>query len=76
MSQYEQYDHHGKLVWVNKALKGQHGAYCLCYKPCKLFKPENPAQNCKIANAVYQNCVQFGIVTPMWECPAFQNPEN
>jgi hypothetical protein len=73
--QYEQYEHHGKQVWVRSDLKGGHRQHCLCFTPCRLFKPETPAQNCKIANALYANCVQFGVVTPVWECPAFQNPE-
>lgn len=26
--------------------------------------------NCEIANAVFENCAKFGIVTPVWECPS------
>ena len=66
----EQYVHHGAAVSVRSDLKGKHREYCLCNTPCTRFKP-GKEDNCAIAQAVYENCVRFDIVTPMWECPAF-----
>jgi hypothetical protein len=69
--EYEQYDHHGRKVWVRSDLKGLHREHCLCFR-CQGFKPERREQNCKIANAVFEVCVQFGLCTPVFECPAFK----
>ena len=69
-SKFVQYKHHGKQVTVLRILKGNHQEACLCYQGCPYFKP-GKANNCEIAAAVYQNCVTFGIVTPVWECPKF-----
>ena len=66
---YVKYNHHGRNVWVREDLKGEHIGHCLCYK-CDNFKP-NCSDNCHIAQAVYENCVEFGLVTPVWECPNF-----
>lgn len=66
----ETYNHHGCNVTVRSDLKGRHQEHCLCYAPCEKFKPGQP-DNCPIAQAVYENCVKFNIVTPMWECPEF-----
>ncbi len=68
---FEQYKHHDVLVWVKSDLKGSHRIHCLCYK-CKLFYPEDRLQNCSIANVVYRNCIDYDIVTPVWECSNFQ----
>jgi len=69
---YEKYNHHGKEAVVKSELKGKHRKHCLCFEPCKHFTPEDRKNNCKIANAVYKNCVDFHIVTPVWECPEFE----
>lgn len=61
------YVHHGKVVHVDEELKGLHRKHCLCYR-CKEFYA-NP--KCPIAHAVYLNCVEYGIVTPVFECPNF-----
>lgn len=66
----ENYEHHGKKVFVREDLKGKHREHCLCYSGCTWFRPGRE-DNCPIAKAVYRNCVEFGIVTPMWECPVF-----
>lgn len=66
----EKYNHHGADVSVRSDLKGRHVEHCLCWQGCKHFAPGKP-ENCEIAQAVYKNCVQFNIVTPMWECPRF-----
>jgi hypothetical protein len=68
---FEQYEHHGATVTVRSDLKGQHREHCLCFQGCTAFKPDQP-DNCPIAAAVYKNCVDFNIVTPVWECPRFQ----
>ena len=65
------YVHHGILVWVNKELKGKHKEYCLCYS-CKHFMPEDREKNCAIANLLYAVDVATGLVTPVWECPEFE----
>lgn len=68
--EFERYDHHGVEVSVRSDLKGRHKEFCLCYR-CAGFRPDTTA-NCPIAEAVFHNCVKFGIVTPMWECPRFK----
>jgi hypothetical protein len=67
---YTQYEHHGKLVWVRADLRGRHREHCLCFS-CARLDIANPDNNCDIARSAFQNCVQHGIVTPMWECPYF-----
>jgi len=64
---YTKYDHHGKIVTVKTNNKGKHRENCLCFT-CKKFNKDNK-DKCKIADAVYRNCVKFGITTPVWECP-------
>lgn len=58
---------------VVSVLKGLHRNCCLCFS-CGKFKPGDP-DNCPIAEAVFANCVKFGIVTPMWECPKFRHKD-
>lgn len=69
MKTYEQYEHHGKLVWVNKDIRGTHRDYCLCFS-CSLFHPNTP-DNCKIAQELYELDVQHNLTTPVFECPIF-----
>lgn len=66
----ERYNHYGVMVNVRSDLKGKHKDYCLCYRNCQKFKPSGN-ENCKIAQTVFETCVKFGIVTPMWECPEY-----
>lgn len=66
------YEHHGALVSVQEQLKGKHSGHCLCYQGCLHFKP-GQADNCEIAQALYEDCVRFSIVTPVWECPKFES---
>ena len=61
---YTQYEHHGTTVWVASHHKGIHRYVCLCFA-CEKFKP-GTEENCPIAQAVYENCVEHGITTPMW----------
>jgi len=67
---YEKYEHHGKEVVVKTEFKGKHRDICLCYD-CPEFKDGAPVEEggCEIAKAVYKSCVEFGIVSPVLECP-------
>lgn len=65
-----EYEHHGGIVKVDARHKGRHREHCLCYH-CDSFKPGEPDQ-CPIAQAIYENCVKFNVVTPVWECPEYQ----
>jgi hypothetical protein len=67
---YEQYNHHGKLVWVRSSLKGEYKEFCLCYA-CKRFHP-NEDDNCLIAEENYALDKKYSLVTPVFECPVFQ----
>jgi len=67
----ERYRHHGNKVAVRSALKGLHRDHCLCWV-CDKFQPEYPDDNCPIANALYALDVLTGCVTPVWECPEFE----
>lgn len=64
------YIHHGRTVKVRHDLLGKHRAHCLCYQGCVFFKPGQP-NNCPIAEAVFKNCKDHGIVSPVWECPEY-----
>ena len=65
------YEHYGKKVYVDEDLLGKHREHCLCWK-CKIFKPESRIENCRIANLNYAICLLTGIVSPVWECPDFE----
>lgn len=71
MKKIIEYVHHNKKVKVAEDLKGKHSNHCLCYMNCKNFKPDTK-ENCKIAQDVYINCVNYNIVTPVWECPDYE----
>ena len=70
---FEQYDHHGTEVWVDSDLKGQHRAYCLCWK-CAKFKsnPKELDEGCKIADHIFSLCRLEDLVLPVWECKEFK----
>lgn len=72
--EYETYSHHGEEVKVRSDLKGKHREYCLCYS-CNKFYPNDEKKNCPISNSVYDNCIEFNIVTPVWECGDFEEKE-
>ena len=71
MAKYTRYIHHGKEVWVQDDLKGQHRENCLCYK-CKKYTPDDRENCCPIANALYRFAVLTDIVCPVWECKQFE----
>jgi hypothetical protein len=71
-----EYEHHGTMVKVQDELKGKHREYCLCFSQnCKRLKIGQP-DNCPIAQALYKNCVEFNVVTPVWECPYVEPGEE
>ena len=71
MGKIIQYEHHGRMVYVDEDLKGRHREHCLCFR-CAKFHPEDRAKNCPIANLNYAMDVLLNLVTPVWECPEFK----
>jgi hypothetical protein len=71
MSNFEKYNHHGKEVWVRTSLKGKHRDICLCHS-CKFLDVTSKEKNCPIANKLFQLCKEEGLVTPVFECPKFE----
>ena len=74
MDQIVFYEHHGREVAVREHDKSLHRLHCLCYI-CNNFRPLDVERGCPIAYAVFRNCQEFGIVTPVWECPEFERNE-
>ena len=74
---FEQYDHHGRMVWAMKDLRGKHRQHCLCFS-CANFKPGLPESNCPLANLNYAVCLAEGLTLPVYECPKFEEaiPED
>ena len=68
------YEHHGKMVAVRSLYRGHHKQHCLCYL-CSKFHP-CMSDNCPVAQRVYELDVEFGITTPVWECPEFVRLEG
>ncbi len=69
------YKHHNdEEVSVQEHLKGKHSDHCLCWQNCKNFKP-GKKENCYIAQKLYSLCVNYNIVTPVWECPLYVKKE-
>ena len=69
-SPVEKYVHHGTVVHVKTVLKGKHREHGLCYQ-CSKFYPEDE-EHCPIARDTYMNCAKHNLVTPVFECPEFQ----
>jgi len=67
MNKTERYEHHGCMVTVMSAVKGKHREHCLCHI-CSRFMPGTP-ENCPIAQANYELCLKYNVVTPVYECP-------
>lgn len=59
------------LTNVIEANKGKHRDNCLCFLNCKHFHPGS-LLNCERAEELYQYDVKWDMVTPVWECPAFE----
>jgi len=64
------YEHFGNEVSVMEDMKGKHKDFCLCYK-CSKLKPDE-ADNCKLAQLVYDLCRLSGSTLVMWECKEFE----
>ena len=58
--EFVKYEHHGTEVSVRENLKGLHRDHCLCHSCSKFI---DSSDKCKIAEATYKNCVEFGITT-------------
>jgi hypothetical protein len=69
--QTEKYEHHGAIVSVVSAVKGKHREHCLCFS-CAKFKPEDEEGTCPIAASLYSFCVEYNLVTPVYECPIYE----
>lgn len=67
---FEQYEHHGEVVWVGSELKGKHRDHCLCFS-CEKFLPGDE-NNCPKAQKLFNLCVEENMVTPVYECPEFE----
>ena len=65
------YEHHGEMVSVQKDLQGKHREHCLCFQGCVFFKPDTE-ENCPIAKALFALDKMYMLVTPVWECPKFE----
>ena len=65
-----QYEHHGDMVWVDEQFKGKHRENCLCYK-CGNFHPGEEG-NCPIAKKLLALCIEFSLVTPVYECAVWE----
>ncbi len=64
------FNHHGREVVSRSDLQGKHRDHCLCHS-CALFKPGED-DNCPIAEDTFANCTKHGLVTPVYECPDFE----
>ncbi len=70
MSSITKYEHHGVEVFADSETKGKHQSVCLCYKGCKRFNPGH-ADNCEIAQSLFENCKKYNVTTPVFECPKY-----
>jgi hypothetical protein len=71
MGKIVKYTHNGRDVFVDEALKGRHRDHCLCYQ-CAKFHPNDSERNCRIANALYELCVNQHLTAPVYECAIFK----
>lgn len=67
---FEKYEKNGKEVWTRKALKGKHADFGMCHS-CSKFTPDNLETNCPVASKLAKFALDEGIITPVFECPAF-----
>ena len=71
MGEIIRYVHHDVEVCVDEDLRGKHREHCLCYS-CDFFNP-GQVNNCRIAQRLYELVVEENLVTPVYECAAYQN---
>lgn len=69
------YEHFKNVVSVKEELQGKHRDHCLCFAGCKHFKPGAP-ENCPIAQGLFEFDCMHGLVTPVWECPKFEQEQE
>ena len=74
-SDYIQYEHHGKMVWVEKDVKGFHRSYSLCSK-CANYKLFGESNQCLILLDVTMLALKHSIALPVWECPKFEEKKR
>jgi hypothetical protein len=67
--------HHGVMVAVQAHLEGRHKEHCLCHQNCKHFAPGTP-DHCPIAQRNYAMDVELHLVTPVWECPNYEEDDG
>ena len=67
----ERYIHFNTVVSVQSHLKGKHKDHCLCWQNCLFFKPSE-ADNCPLAQELYEYDVKYNMVTPVWECAKYE----
>lgn len=68
--QPRQETHYGKDVWVNPTTESLRRSECLCLN-CDNLKPGQP-DNCHIAQAFYQICVQDNVALAVTRCPLWK----
>ena len=70
MGRIIKYNHHSEEeVSVQEHLKGRHREHCLCHQNCRWFAPH---RICQISKILYELCINWNIVTPVWECPDYE----
>jgi hypothetical protein len=62
--------HYGQEVWVNPTTESIRKEECLCLN-CGNLKPGQP-DNCHIAQAFYQVCVQDNVALAVTRCPLWR----
>ena len=62
--------HYGVGVWVNPITEALRKTECLCLN-CKNLKPG--PDNCAIAQALYQICVQENVALVVTRCPVWKS---
>ena len=63
--QFERYQWHGNVVWVDSELKDKHRERNLCFS-CDLL------EDCSLAKELYAFCVKNTMATPVAMCPNFK----
>ena len=66
-----QYEHFGRTTNAIEHLMYKNRHHCLCWQGCKSFKPGSE-DNCIISQKLYYLCKEFGLITPVYECPAYE----
>lgn len=74
---FMKYHHHGADVSVREDLKGTNRDLCMCYDCSKfILDPITGKSMCPIAYLVFQMCERMHLVTPVLECPEFEQGER